>query len=175
MRTKLTRDSVIVNGEWVTPTPGQVIGVMDECKELKPDAEREKRLEEALKRAVEAQEAKQRPKPKPDIGMRPGPVSAIPAGIAAIGGIRVTENERFNGVEIRFPGPVDGKTSAALSNAGFRFTRSLNDPRWYAKRKPNTMAFARSIAGEAQQTTVIVETKPTEVPVVATAEEFQWM
>ena len=183
MRTQLTRSSVIVNGQWTEPVEKpsaysiKDIQTMQEMeKELPPNQRREAELEEALKAALAKRVAKDAPKPQRMATMPPEASLETLRGIG--GGIRVSENEGRNGVEIRFPQPVNRNTSLALMRAGFRFTRSLNDPRWYAKRKPHTMAFAKQIAGDAGMTAVIsttTETKPVATPILTTEEEFQWM
>lgn len=143
-------------------------------KELPPNKRREAELEEALKAALAKRAAKDAPKPQRPAAMPPEASLETLRGIG--GGIRISENEERNGVEIRFPQPVNRNTSLALMRAGFRFTRSLNDPRWYAKRKPHTMAFAKQIAGSSGQTAVISETQPVASAAPAlTTEDMAWI
>lgn len=144
-------------------------------KELPPNKRREAELEEALKAALAKRAAKDAPKTTRQVAMPPEASLETLRGIGS--GITMRENQERNGVEIRFPCPVNENISARLRAAGFTFTRSMNDPRWYARRKPATMEFAKQIAGSTGMTAVIstTETKPVETPVITTAEEFQWM
>ena len=170
----MSRSSILVNGQWTEPTTKEILAAMDSEKEIRPNPERETDLEAALKRSLERKEAQSAAKTRPKRENAPQASQRAAMPVSVGGAVRVSENDKFNGVELRFPGPVSGKVSAELMRAGFRFTRSMNDPRWYAKRKPETLAFAKQIASQSGQTTVISETKPVEVP-VATVEEFQWM
>jgi hypothetical protein len=54
----------------------------------------------------------------------------------------LSENERFDGYEIRFPGPITAELSEELKGAKFRYSGSNGDKRWYRRRSPQAHAFA---------------------------------
>jgi hypothetical protein len=56
-----------------------------------------------------------------------------------------SENVERDGYEIRFPGPISRELSKEFSKSGWRFTRSLNDSRWYARRSAKAYQFASGI------------------------------
>lgn len=70
------------------------------------------------------------------------PVPAVPE-VAGNNSVSVTENPEKNGVEVRFGTKPDSETLAALKAAGFRWSRFQN--LWYARRSPETLAFAYAL------------------------------
>ena len=73
------------------------------------------------------------------------PVPAVP-GVIRIDGnssVSVTENPAKNGVEIRFAVKPAPETLESLKQAGFRWSRFQN--LWYARRSPETLAFAHAL------------------------------
>lgn len=71
-----------------------------------------------------------------------------PSGVAADSGIRVTENEQHDGVEIHFPGKPSATMISAVKMHGFRW--SPRQKVWYAKRNPSRLAWARSLESEGK-------------------------
>lgn len=61
-------------------------------------------------------------------------------------GVRMTENEERDGVELRFDSKPDANTLATLKANGWRW--AMRSRCWYARRNEETLAFARSLAGE---------------------------
>jgi len=59
-------------------------------------------------------------------------------------GVKITENEEKNGVEIRFAQKPDREILDMLKSKGFRWHRKLKF--WYAKRTPGRLAFAHGLA-----------------------------
>lgn len=63
-----------------------------------------------------------------------------------VSGIEVTENEKRNGVEIRFPEKPTDETRDRLKGAGFRWHRKGKF--WYARRSALTLEVAYTIKGD---------------------------
>jgi hypothetical protein len=64
---------------------------------------------------------------------------------AGIDGITVNENDAKDGVEIRFPEKPSADLLTLLKARGWRWSRFSSC--WYQKRTPETLAFARTLAG----------------------------
>lgn len=74
----------------------------------------------------------------------PAPTAA-PVAPSSVGGagVTVTENEAKNGVEIRFADKPSDEVRAALKGAGFKWSKAQG--LWYARRSPETLAFAQGL------------------------------
>lgn len=73
------------------------------------------------------------------------PVPAVP-GVIRIDGnssVSVTENPAKNGVEVRFAVKPAPETLESLKRAGFRWSKFQS--LWYARRSPETLAFAHAL------------------------------
>lgn len=71
--------------------------------------------------------------------------TSTPAPVSS-DGVTVTENEERNGVEIRFASKPAESVRSALKANGFRWSKFQS--LWYARRSPQTLAFAHKLAAE---------------------------
>jgi hypothetical protein len=57
----------------------------------------------------------------------------------------LTQNDERNGYELRFTGPIPKALSNELLLNRWRYIKSLNDPRWYTRRTPASLNFAKEL------------------------------